>query len=70
MGYLDDYINNKTKIHIRKPLKCIPKLINLIRTNSFNPSNPNHMRWKRIGIKYGYIDSELHILKGASYAKR
>lgn len=64
MGYLDDYINNATKIHIKKPLKCIPKLLALIRTNKFDPSNPNHVKWKNIGIKYGYIDSEMNILKG------
>ena len=64
MGYLDDYINNPMKIHIKKPLKCIPQLITLIRTHTFDPSNPNHIKWRNVGIKYGYIDSELNILKG------
>ncbi len=64
MSYLDDYINNATKPHIRKPLKSIPKLLNLIRTNTFDPTNPNHIKWKNVGIKYGYIDNELNILKG------
>jgi len=64
MGYLDDYVNNATKMHIRKPLKSMSKLIALIRTNSFDPSNPTHVRIKNVGIKYGYIDEEMNILKG------
>lgn len=64
MGYLDDYINNATKTHIRKPLKSMKTLLTLIRTNSFDPSNPRHIRMKNVGIKYGYIDNELNILKG------
>ena len=64
MGYLDDYINNATKVHIRKPLKCIPTLLTLIRTNTFDRSNPRHKRMMNVGIKYGYIDSDLNILKG------
>ena len=69
MGYLDDYINNATKIRIKKPIVCIDKLLMLIRTNQFNPSDKLHVRWKQIGIKYGYIDSELNILKGEKYGR-
>lgn len=64
MGYLDDYVNNATKMHIKKHPKCLDELIRLIRYNAFNPSNPNHVRWKNVGIKYGYIDNDLNILKG------
>ena len=64
MGYLDDYVNNATKMHIKKTLKCIPTLLTLIRTNTFDRSNPRHVRMKNIGIKNGYIDEDLNILKG------
>ena len=64
MGYLDDYINNAMKPHKRKYLKCIPKIIALIRSNQYNSSNPNHVKWKNVAIKYGYIDSNMNILKG------
>ena len=64
MGYLDDYINNPMKLHKRKFIKSIPTLLNLIRTNKFNHSNPRHVRMKNVGIKYGYIDQDLNILKG------
>lgn len=65
MGYLDDYVNNATKLRVKKPLKCIPTLLSLIQSNQFDYSNPRHIRMKNIGVKYGYIDEDLNILKGA-----
>lgn len=64
MSYLDDYINNATKLRIKRTPTCIPKLLAVIRANKFDPENPNHAKWKNVGLKYGYIDPEMHILKG------
>ena len=52
-----------------KTSKCASRLSEQIRTNKFNPSDKLHVRWKQIGIKYGYIDSELNILKGEKYGR-
>lgn len=61
---LDVYVNNSRARPKRKPMKCIPQLLMLIRTNTFDSSNWTHAKWKKIGIKYGYIDDDLNILKG------
>lgn len=64
MGYLDDYINNAMKPHKRKQLKSVPQIIMLIRTHTYDGSNPTHVRMKNVAIKHGYIDSDMNILKG------
>ena len=64
VGYLDDYINNAAKPHKRRPLKSIPKLIALIRSGKYDPSDPRHVRMRNVALKYGYIDGDMNILKG------
>lgn len=65
MGYLDDYINNATKPRKRPRLKSIPKVIALIRSGEFDPSDPRHVRMRNVAIKYGYVDEDGNVLKGA-----
>lgn len=53
-------IQNPKKYHSRFNPN---KLIELIRKQKFNPSDPRHMWLFNQGIELGYIDEELNILK-------
>lgn len=60
---LTDKINNPLKRHHKRPSVSAQKIIRLIRTNNYNPSDKLHVRMKNIAIKQGYIDEELNIIK-------
>ena len=62
---LVDKINNPLKLHIKKPRISAKKVIHLIRTNQYNPSNMTHVRMFNYALANGYVDEDLNILKEA-----
>lgn len=65
MSYLDDYINNPLKLRKKRKIKTTAskKIIKIIRTGLYDPSDMMHVRMKNIAVRQGYIDEQLNILK-------
>jgi hypothetical protein len=60
-----DKINNPMKLHKKKTPVSAKKVIHLIRTGDYNPSNMIHKRMFNYALRNGYVDEDLNILKEA-----
>lgn len=60
---LDDILNNNLKHNHKKRQTSGDKIIKLLLTHTYNPSNPTHVRMKNRAIKAGIIDEKLNIIE-------
>jgi hypothetical protein len=64
---LEDILNNKLRLTPKKSKSQnnFKNLIKLIKSGTLNRQNPYHRSIISMGIREGYIDNELNILKEA-----